>query len=147
MDIGADIFIGAVPPPETLRASTARAFGVSIDRVAFRHPEEPWPDADVILEYLDDTSNPGDYPLQLLPWVHADRLATIGDSLSALARELGVPIITAAASYDPMDQEFYLPDGSTYRIEVDQDDDDGVRNTAIMRRLIAEHSPATAVAS
>ena len=135
-----DIFIGAMPSPETLRAATARAFGVPVDRVAFRHPEEPWPSADVILEYMDDTFNPGDYPLQLLPWVHANRLATIGDSLSALARELGVPILTAADTYDPMEQELYLPDGSMYRVDVAQDDDDGVRNTAIMRRLIQQHA-------
>jgi hypothetical protein len=101
MDIGADIFIGAMPPPETLRVAAARAFGVPAERVAFRHPEEPWPEADVILEYIDDTPNPGDYPLQLLPRVHADRLATIGDSLSALAREPGAPVVTAADSYDP----------------------------------------------
>lgn len=146
MDIGADIFIGAHTHPDVLRAAAARVFDVPVDRVAFRNLGEPWPQAAVIFETVDDALAPGDYPLQYLPWFPDDR---VNDSatLSALAHELGAPILTAADSYDPADQELYLPDGTMERVSVWQDDDGGIRNTPIMRRLIKQHMPPVAIAS
>ncbi|MGB3329840.1 MAG: hypothetical protein WBA46_12845, partial [Thermomicrobiales bacterium] len=77
---------------------------------------------------------PGDYPMQIVTWDSDDRSpSTIAD---ALAVELGAPIIIGAESYDPEDFELHLPDGSMQRVRVAQDDDDGIRNTPEMRRLI-----------
>jgi hypothetical protein len=147
MDIGADIFIGASTPPDVLRTATARVFRVPVDRVAYHAiDDDPWPDADVVLEVWDNTPAPGDYPLQILPWFPDDR---VNDSatLSALAQELGAPILTAADSYDPADQELYLPDGTMERVSVWQDDDGGFRNTKRMQHLIERHSRRVAIAS
>ncbi len=146
MGIGADIFIGAKTPPDTLRAAAARVFDVPVDRVAFRNLGEPWPQAAVIFETVDDDLAPGDFPLQYLPWFPDDRVDDPA-TISALAQELGVPILTAADSYDPADQELHLPDGTMHCVSVWQDDDGGIRNTPEMRRLIAAHVPATAITS
>ena len=146
MDIGTDIFIGANVSPEALRAAAARVFDVPVDRVAFRNLGEPWPQAAVIFETVDDTPAPGDYPLQYLPWFPEDR---VNDSatIAALAHELGAPILTAADSYDPADQELYLPDGTIERVIAWQDDDGGFRNTMRMRNLIEQQLRRVAIAS
>jgi hypothetical protein len=148
LDLGADIFIGAAPPPDTLRAAVAHAFDVPVDRVAIHRAETAWPVADVVLEYIDDAPVPGDYPLQLLPWVPADRTDDPG-TLTMLAVALGAPVLTSSDSYDPMDMELYLPDGSMHYVSVDQDEDGGIRNTLEMRRLIdaGPQSTRRAVAS
>ena len=149
MDLGADIFIGATPPPDTLRAAVARAFAVPVDRVAIRRAEAAWPVADVVLEDIDDDAPvPGDYPLQLLPWASEERLTDLPPVLSALAQGLGAPVLTSDDErYEIMN--LYLPDGSAYDVDVDQDEDGGIRNTLQMRRLIdaAPQSPRRAVAS
>ena len=149
MDLGADIFIGAAPPPETLRAAAARAFHVPVDRVTLRGIDDgPWPDADVILESWGDVRLPGDYPLQLLPWASEERLIDLPPVLSALAQALGAPVLTADDErYEIMN--LYLPDGSAYDVDVDQDNDGGIRNTLEMRRLIdaTPQSTRRAVAS
>lgn len=147
MALGADIFIGAAIPPDTIRTAAAHAFGVPVDRVAYHEVSDaPWPDADVVLEVWDDTLRPGDYPLQILPWGPADR-TNDSDTLTAFSVALGVPVLTAADSFDPTDQELYLPDRSMYRVSVSQGEDRGIRNTTIMRRLIEQHARSSAIAS
>ncbi len=147
MALGADIFIGAARSPEAIRAAAARAFGVPLNRVAYHEVDDaPWPDADVVLEVWDDTLRPGDYPLQILPWV-PDACTDNPDTLTALSVALGAPILTAADSRDPTDQELHLPDGTTHRVSVSQDDDGGFRNTPFMRRLINSISSTDAIAS
>ena len=147
MGLGADIFIGSLLPTSTLRAATARAFSVPIDRVVYREiGESPWPDADVVLDYFDETI-PGDYPLQLLPWVPDYRLETIGTALAVMAHDLGAPILTSADSDDPMDMELYLPDGTMHIVSVDQDEDGGIRNSPVMRALIDRATPSVVIAS
>lgn len=148
MDLGADIFIGSRTPLATLRNAFARAFDLPIDRVVIRHAETPWPPfARVVLELVGEgTPIPGDYPIQVLPWVPNDQ-ADDPAALTALALALGAPVLTSADDDNDLLMHLYLPDGATYAVLVDQDDDGGIRNTPEMRRLIAAHSPASAIAS
>lgn len=147
MELGADIFIGANRPPHTIRTAFARAYDVPVNQVAIRRSQTPWPSADVILEYVrEDGPVPGHYPIQILPWGPVDRTDE-PDTLTALAVALGVPVLTSSDSYDPLDMELYLPDGTMYHVSVDQDDDGGIRNTTVMRRLIEQHSRSAAIAS
>jgi hypothetical protein len=148
MDLGADIFIGTMTPPDTLRTAFARAFDLSSDRVAVRRAETPWPLlAELVLEYVGDGAPiPGDYPLQLLPWVPDGR----GDdpaTLTTLAIALGTSVLTSADDDNDLLMNLYLPDGTIHGVLVDQDDDGGIRNTSEMRQLISSHVPAVAVAS
>ncbi len=147
MDLGADIFIGGLPSPETLKAAVAQAYSVPASRVAIRRAETPWPDADVVLEYINENGViPGDYPIQLLPWGPADRTDE-PSTLTALSITLKAPILTSSDSHDPLDMELYLPDGAMYRVSVDQEANGGIRNTTIMRRLIEQHARPNAMAS
>lgn len=135
MHIGPDIFVGASPSPVMLRTGIARAFGLPIERVAIRQEGEAWPAADLVIEIVDAHA-PGDYPLQLIPWMPDPE--AMGKALARLARELGVPVLTASDSVDPRSNDLFLADGSLHEVFVDQDEDGGIRNTASMRRLIAD---------
>lgn len=146
MNIGADIFIGAIIPAETLRTAFAHAYSVSVSRVAFLPKDmDVWPDADVVLDTFGNEPMPGDYPMQVQSW-GPDALANNPAVTRSLAHELGVPIIAPADSYDPSDMEFHAPDGTTHHVSIDQDDDGGFRNTTEMRRMIdrARRTPAQA---
>ena len=147
MDLGADIFIGRYISSDTLRAAVGRAYDVPVSRVAIRRAQTAWPLADVVLEYVsEDAPIPGDYPIQILPWGPADRTDEPA-TLTALAVALGVPVLTSSDSFDPLDMELHLPDGVMYHVSVDQDDDGGIRNTAVMRRLIEQHAQSAAIAN
>lgn len=148
MDLGADIFIGTITSPDTLRTAFARAFDLPADRVVVRRAETPWPlFAEIVLEYVGDGAPiPGDYPLQLLPWV-PDGRSDEPAILTALAVALGTPVLTSADDDNDLLMDLYFPDGTIHGVLVDQDDDGGIRNTSEMRRLIASHLPAVAVAS
>ena len=142
MSVGLDFSVGTVAPPDVLRAVFARAYEIPFARVAimpsdlFVRADDAWPDADVVIDFGGGGPFPGDYPLDIATWGEDDRTddQTVA---SAIAVELGAPVLIAADSYDPADRELYLPDGTMHRVSVDQDDDGGIRNTPEMQRLIA----------
>ncbi|MGC4106757.1 MAG: hypothetical protein QM753_10465 [Thermomicrobiales bacterium] len=136
MTIGSDIFIGAIVPADTLRTAFAHAYAVPVDRVVLL-PEDldAWPDADVVLDTFGNERVPGDYPMQVQSW-GPEALASDPAITRSLAIELGIPIITDAGTDDPDGMALHLPDGSTHIVSVEQDDDEGFRNTIEMRRVI-----------
>jgi hypothetical protein len=147
MTIGANVFIGAILPPETLRAAYARAYEVPASRVALLpDPPESWPDADVVLECFGADIIPGDYPIQVQPW-GPDTSRDTRDITRSLAVTLGVPVLTPAESDDPEAFDLVLPNGTIQRVSVMQDEDDGFRNTPEMQRLIATNTTAAARAA
>jgi len=136
MSAGADYAIGAPVSWEAAVSAFAHAYGLPTDRVAVLSDAMlPWPDAEVILHMVGNGHLPGDYPTQIVTWDGDDRTP---DAIArGVAIALGVPILTGADTDDPQDMHLHLPDGTTHRVSVMQDDDDGIRNTPEMRRLIA----------
>lgn len=133
MSAGADYTIGAVVSRDDAIAAFATVYGIPKDEIVFfPEPFTDWPAAEVVLVQHD---LPGDYPTQYVTWDANEQPQS--SVAAALAVELGAPVIIGADSFDPTDMEFHLPDGTTHRIVVDQDEDAGFRNTPTMTRLIA----------
>lgn len=136
MSAGADYAIGTVVSRNAAVAAFSRAYGLPADRIAFLPDSTaPWPDADVILHATGDGPLPGDYPTQIVTWDSDERAP--GIIASSLAIALRAPVLIGADTYDPQDMELHLPDGTTYRVTVVQNEDDSIRNTPEMRHLIA----------
>lgn len=137
MKRSADIFLGGQPSRPRLRQAIATAFHVPLAGVLVREiGASTRPAGDVVFEYFDDVI-PGDYPLQFLPLLRDDLEPRMPDALRVLAEVLGLPILGDAGLGNPLLDTLYLPDGSTYTVTTEQDDDGGIRNTAEMTRLIA----------
>jgi hypothetical protein len=135
MEVWSDIFIAAKIPADVLRKAFASAFNTTYDRVVLAPIGAVIPDADVVLETIGSGYLPGDYPLQVLP-SGPDGSTNDPGVLQKVAIALGVPII-AGYGTDQEGMALYLPNGSMHPISVRQDDDNGIRNTVLMRRLIA----------
>jgi hypothetical protein len=143
MDLTGDFFIGARIPADTLRATLARV--MKMDPSDVRPIEAPREDGDdrraFIITIAENKA--GDYPGQYIANVDVEVKQQFDHVLAGIAQELQTPVLTLAGD-DLMNLS--LPDGTVHRLSVEQDDDGGIRNTAEMRRLIADHSKASAVA-
>ncbi|MGI8404841.1 MAG: hypothetical protein ACR2OE_08795 [Thermomicrobiales bacterium] len=135
-----DIFIHGVINPDTLRAATARAFGLLPNRVGVRAPETPWPDAEVVAEVWTPDLR-GDWPGQYIYWIPDADMNRLPAILASLARDLGVPVMTSGDD-DDVTMNLYLPDGSAHDVVVFQNEaDSSFRDTPEMQRLIVAATP------
>ena len=130
-----DILFSEEPRIHELRDAAASAFGVGPADVAvgLLLVLRPPPGSRVLLQRQPEDL-PGDFPAWYGLAVDASLQSRVVRAVDAIARSLGMPMLTDAE--DDEDMTLHLPDGTHHTVRLTQDDDDAFRITPEMRRLI-----------
>ncbi|MGN6033034.1 MAG: hypothetical protein ACTHQE_15385 [Thermomicrobiales bacterium] len=148
MSMTGDFFLGGHVSLDDLRMSLARAIGIpfaDVDVLDLTKPREGTTTGQIQL--IPITMNaagnyPGQYIVAADDWI-VERFDTIAGQL---AQHLRVPVLSAGDRDDPDIMLLSLPDGATFHVLAEQDDEDhGMHNTPEMQRLIDAHPAPTRV--
>lgn len=132
-----DILMRTEPDRNRLRTAVSRAFGIDPGLVTVDDAEgrSPIPaDAKVIL-LRQPVDLPGDFPAWFSQVVVSDLASRVDDAWDAIARSLGVLILSEAVDDD---STVHLAAGRRYVLSIPEEDAGGYRMTPELRRLVAE---------
>ena len=132
-----DILMRAEPDRNRLRTAVSRAFGIAPGHVAVEDAEGRSPilaSAKVVL-LRQPGDMPGDFPAWFSQVVASDLESRVDDAWDAVARALGILVLSEATDDDSM---VHLADGSRHILSIPEDDAGGYRMTPELRRLVAD---------
>ncbi|MGB3328029.1 MAG: hypothetical protein WBA46_03690 [Thermomicrobiales bacterium] len=148
MSITGDFFIGGRIPTDALRTAIAHALRIDPSQIGTREMGSGHVAAGRVVLVSVASSLPGDYADQYIATGETGDSDRFERVLSAVARELGVPVLIGAGLDDPDIMSLITPDGTRQHVFAEQDEDDGgIRNTPEMRRLIEQSKPASSRAA
>lgn len=136
MTMMSDMLFRDVPNPARLREVIARAFGVAAPLVNLRTvgdlaPVDPESRVQLIRE---PEPLPGDFAAWYNLNVAPDLVSRVDDVMDTIAHDLGIVTVTDAEDYFEM--TLHLPDGTRHTVELYQDEENVLRITPEIQRLI-----------